>query len=145
MRWIGASAEGLCCVGARSVVEVTREVTFLAGKNKGTRTEERVVYVSSLEMEPERAEFLLGTIRKYWEIEGCLHQRLDVSAREDASRVRNRNSLLVLGIMRRSAMGIYDGWRRRRKNQRQSTLKDFHDAMNAFNHRQAFATLTHRN
>jgi hypothetical protein len=132
-------------VGARSVVEVTREVTFLAGKNKGTHTEERVVYVSSLEMEPKRAESLLGTIRKYWEIEGCLHQRLDVSAREDASRVRNRNSLLVLGILRRSSMGIYDDWRRRRKNQRQSTLKDFHDAMNAFNHRQAFAKLTLRN
>jgi hypothetical protein len=37
--------------------------------------------------------------------------------------------LLVLGILRRCAMGIYYDWRRGRKNKRQSTLKDFHDDM----------------
>ena len=83
-------------------------------------------------------------IRRYWDIEGGLHQRLDVSAGEDSSRVRNRNALLVLGILRRGAMGIYYQWRRRRKNLRQSTLKDFHDSMNKFNHRLAFATITTR-
>jgi predicted transposase YbfD/YdcC len=144
LRWVGSTAETLCCVGARSVVEVTREVTILAGKDKGKCTKERVLYVSSLEKKPDGAKALLGTIREYWEIEGCLHQRLDVTAREDASRVRNRNSLLVLGILRRSVMGIYEAWKRRRKNQRQSTLKDFHDAMNAFNHRQAFTKLNPR-
>jgi len=41
-------------------------------------------------------------------------------------------------------MGIYYQWRRRRKNLRQSTLKDFHDSMNKFNHRLAFATITAR-
>jgi hypothetical protein len=39
-------------------------------------------------------------IRRYWDIEGGLHQRLDVSGGEDASRVRNRNAILVLGILR---------------------------------------------
>jgi hypothetical protein len=39
---------------------------------------------------------------------------------------------------------IYYHWRRRRKNLRQSTFKDFHDAMNQFNHRLAFATITAR-
>jgi len=131
-------------VGARSVIELTREVTFLKGKDKGKQTIERVLYVSSLEMDRERAGILLGTIRDYWDIESGLHQRLDVTAREDASRVRNRNSLLVLGIVRRSIMGIFRDWRRRRKNQRQSTLKDFHDSMGAFNQRQAFAKLISR-
>ena len=56
--------------------------------------------------------------------------------------MRNRNAILVLGILRRSAVGIYYHWRRRRKNLRQSTFKDFHDAMNQFNHRLAFATIT---
>lgn len=73
-----------------------------------------------------------------------MHQRLDVSGGEDSSRVRNRNAILVLGIMRRSVMGLYNTWRRGRKNLRQSTLKDYYDAMNRFNHRLAFATLTAR-
>jgi len=41
-------------------------------------------------------------------------------------------------------MSIFRDWRRRRKNQRQSTLKDFHDTMSAFNQRQAFAKLITR-
>jgi len=50
-------------------------------------------------------------------------------------------SLLVLGIMRPATLGIYLR-RKRRKNQRQSTVKDFHDAMNRFNSRIAFVTIT---
>ncbi len=46
----------------------------------------------------------------------------------------NRNAILVLGILRGSAVGIFYHWRRHRKNLRQSTFKDFHDAMNRFNH-----------
>jgi predicted transposase YbfD/YdcC len=42
-----------------------------------------------------RGEELLGRVRQYWGIEGSLHQGLDVSCGEDASRVRNRNALLV--------------------------------------------------
>ena len=87
---------------------------------------------------------MLTTIRNYWGIEGGLHQRLDVTAREDASRARNRNSLLVLGMLRPTSMGIHDDWRRRRKNKRQSTLMDFHDNMSALNQRQAFDLLIPR-
>jgi len=125
-------------------VEVTRGTLVLRGKHKGKRSIERVVYVCSIEPDPARGAELLERIRRYWDIEGGLHQRLDVSAGEDSSRVRNRNALLVLGILRRGAMGIYYQWRRRRKNLRQSTLKDFHDSMNKFNHRLAFATITAR-
>jgi len=60
---------------------------------------------------------------------------------EDSSRVRNRNALLVLGIGRRAALGIYLHWRKRFKNKRQARVKDFHDAMNRFNNRLAFATI----
>ena len=100
------------------------------------------IYICSLEPDAARGDELLERIRRYWDIEGGLHHRLDVSGGEDASRVRNRNAILVLGILRRSAVGIYYHWRRRRKNLRQSTFKDFHDAMNRFNHRLAFATIT---
>ena len=142
LRWVEADAEKLCCAHVRSVVELTRATTILRGKNKGQTSVERVVYLCSLEPDEARGGELLGCIRRYWDIEGGLHQRLDVSGGEDASRVRNRNALLVLGILRRCAMGIYYHWRRKRKNLRQSTFKDFHDAMNSFNNRLAFATIT---
>ena len=86
LRWVAADAETLCCAFARSVVEVTRETTALSGRHKGHRSVGKVVYVSSLEFDLARANELLGRIRMYWDIEGGLHQRLDVS------RVRNRNA-----------------------------------------------------
>jgi hypothetical protein len=45
-------------------------------------------------------------------------------------------------MMRRGVMGLYCVARRGRKNLRQSTLSDYDDAMNRFNHRLAFANLT---
>lgn len=144
LRWAAASAETLCCFGVESVVEIIRETLILRGKNKGKRSFERIVYVCSLKPDEARGAELLERIRRYWDIEAGLHQRLDVSAGEDASRVRNRNGILVLGMLRRCAVGIFYDWRRKRKNQRQSTFKDFHDAMNRFNHRLAFATITSR-
>ena len=95
-------------------------------------------------MPPDRVKELLSIIREYWDIEGGLHQRLDVTAKEDGSRVRNRNALLVLGMVRRSIMGHFYQWRRSRKNKRQSTLQDFYDTRNAFNNRLAFASLKPR-
>lgn len=113
-------------------------MSYLAGKKKGQKTKETLYYVSSHEMIPERSGAMLSMIRKYWEIEGLLHQSLDVTAREDESRVRNRNSLLILGIARRSAIGLKVSWKEKRKNQRQSTMTDFYDAMSTNNHQQAF-------
>lgn len=142
LRWVAADAEKLCCAHVRSVMEITRETTVLRGKNKGKTSVEKVVYLCSLDPNPARGEEMLKRVRRYWDIESGLHQRLDVSAGEDSSRVRNRNAILVLGIMRRCSTSMYYDWRRNRKNLRQSTLKDFHDAMNRFNHRLAFATIT---
>lgn len=144
LRWVAASAERLCCTCARSVVEITREVTVLSGKHKGKHSLETIVYVSSLELDSARGSELLERVRRYWDIEGGLHQRLDVSGGEDSSRVRNRNAITVLGTLRRCAVGVFYEWRRNRKNLRQSTFKDFHDAMNKFNHTLAFATITAR-
>jgi len=41
-------------------------------------------------------------------------------------------------------VGIFYRWKKLRKNLRQSSFKDFHDAMNKFNNRLAFATITAR-
>jgi hypothetical protein len=64
-----------------------------------------------------------------------------VTAAEDASRVLNRNGQLVLGILRRCAMGTYCDWRRGQKK-RHSTLKDFHRNIRRFNSLRVFATIT---
>jgi predicted transposase YbfD/YdcC len=128
----------------RSVIEITREVTILRGKDAGKHTIETVYYLSTLEVGSRQPEQMLALIRQYWDIEGGLHQRLDVTAREDASRVRNRNAILVLGILRRSMIGHFYRWRRKKKNKRQSTLQDFYDANNAFNNRLAFQSLKPR-
>jgi predicted transposase YbfD/YdcC len=142
LRWIAAEAETLCCVGLRSVVEITREIRYLKGKNKGKRSVERVVYLCSLEPDEARGAEILERIRRYWGIESGLHQRLDVSCREDASRVRDHNALLVLGILRRAADGVYMRWRRHCRNKRESRVKDFHVAMGRFNQRTAFKMIT---
>jgi predicted transposase YbfD/YdcC len=120
------------------VVEITREVRILRGRDAGKASTERVIYVSSVAMDPAKAKRLLHAIRTYWDIEAGLHQRLDVTAREDASRVRNRNALLVLGIVRRSIMGTFRSWRSQQRNQRQSTLQDFYDTMKKFHGRHAW-------
>jgi predicted transposase YbfD/YdcC len=141
VRWVGTTPEQLCCVGAQSVVEMTRATEILTGKDKGKCSLETVYYVSSLPLVPQNAMALLLLIRSYWGIESGHHYRLDVTAMEDASRVRHRNSLRVLGQVRRIVMGFFYAWRAARKNKRQSTLKDFHDTMDRHQHREAWRFL----
>ncbi len=109
----------------------------------GVPLDHRALVTSSIinHPDPARGASFLKRVRRYWDIEGGLHQRLDVSGGEDSSRVRNRNAILVLGILRRSVAGIDYRWKSGRKNLGQSSFKDFHDAMNKFNHRLASATI----
>ncbi len=111
------------------MAEITREVTA----NKGQRSVETVLYLSNRPPEKLPPEKFITLTRDYWGIEAGLHQRLDVTAREDHSRVRNRTSLLALGMARRTVMGLYYRWRQKQQSARHSTLADFHDAMR--NHR----------
>jgi len=141
LRWVGTTPEKLCCVGAQSVVEMTRATEILKGKDKGKCSLETVYDVSSLPMVPENAMALPLLIHSYWGIESGHHYWLDVTAMEDTSRVRHRNSLRVLGHVRRIVMGFYDAWRAARKNKCQSTLKDFHDTMDRHQHREAWRLL----
>lgn len=84
---------------------------------------------------------MLWFVRTYWDIEGRLHQCLDVTAGEDSSRVRNRNAILTLAIVRRCVMSFFFRWRSKMKNKRRSNLRDYYDSMNAFNHRAAFSSI----
>ena len=67
----------LCCdPKPAQVVEITRETTVLRGKNKGKTSIERIIYICRLEPDEARGDELLERIRRYWDIEGFLHQRL---------------------------------------------------------------------
>jgi predicted transposase YbfD/YdcC len=95
--------------------------------------------LSSRKLTPE--EFL-AVKRGYWGIENGLHQRLDVSALEDKSRVHNRNSIQVLAMFRRLTVSLACHWMQRQKNVRRATLRGFFDAMGADNARYAFALVS---
>jgi hypothetical protein len=80
--------------------------------------------------------------RNYWGIEAGLHQRLDMSADEDRSRVRQRNAVWVLGMFRRIAVSLFMHWRAQNLKQAKATLPDFHEEMGLEHQRRAFALAT---
>jgi hypothetical protein len=88
------------------------------------------------------AEQIFDADRWYWGIENGLHLRLDVTAGEDRSRVRNPVSVLNLAMIRRATISVAVDWIRRCRNKRQATLQGFYDFMSAKNHRKAFALVT---
>lgn len=119
------------------MAEITREVL----DKRGQPSVEITLYLSSLPPDKLTPQKFLTMARNYWGIEAGLHQRLDVTAREDHSRVRNRNSLLALGIVRRTVMGFYYRWRQQQRGARHSTLADFHDSMRNHNRTKAWRLL----
>jgi len=80
--------------------------------------------------------------RGYWGIENRLHQRLDVIALEDKSRVRTLNAAWNLAMFRRLSVSFGIHWIRRQRNRRQATLSGFYDAMKAERTRIAFNLIT---
>ena len=71
------------------------------GKAKACWTCKVVYLLSRHTVEELQAAGLLRRKRGYWVIESPLHHCLDVTRREDPSRVRTPNSALALGMIRR--------------------------------------------
>jgi len=71
----------------------------------------------------------LDATRTYWGVEGGLHQRLDASTNEDQCRVRNRNGVWVLGMLRRLAVSLFAEWRSRDEKRKRDTMTDFQSHM----------------
>jgi len=84
---------------------------------------------------------LLDDKRGYWGIENGLHQRLDVIALEDKSRVRTPNAAWNLAMFRRLSVSLAICWISRQSDPRQATLKGFYAAMQANGARRAFNLL----
>lgn len=84
------------------------------------------------------AEQMLQQDRQYWGIETGLHLRLDVIAGEDRSRVRHRNAVMNLAVIRRAVVSVAVAWSRRQPNRRQATMSGFYDLMAAKNSKNGF-------
>jgi predicted transposase YbfD/YdcC len=79
-------------------------VETIRGVNgRGKVTAEIRHYLTSAKLPPE---MLAAAIRNHWRIENGLHWVLDVTFREDASRVRERNAARNLALLRRIALNL---------------------------------------
>jgi len=85
---------------------------------------------------------MLQQDRQYWGIETGLHLRLDVIAGEDRSRVRHRNAVMNLAVIRRAVVSVAVNWIRPQPNRRQATMSGFYDFMSARNSKMAFKLVT---
>jgi predicted transposase YbfD/YdcC len=77
--------------------------TIRGVSGKGKVAAEIRHYLSSARLPPER---LAAAIRDHWRVENGLHWVLDVTFREDASRVRERNAARNLALLRRIALNL---------------------------------------
>jgi predicted transposase YbfD/YdcC len=71
---------------------------------KGKTSVEVRFMISNLES--GRVRHMGSCFRKHWEIENCLHWKLDVTFREDTNRTRRDNGAENLGKIRRLALGL---------------------------------------
>ena len=101
-----------------------------------------VFLLTTLAPEVCDAGTLLEDKRGYWGIEAGLHQRLDVIALEDKSRVRTLNAAWNLAMFRRLSISLAIHWIRRQRRAHSATLSGFYDAMKAQRCRRAFNLLT---
>lgn len=84
--------------GLQTVVEIesTREI-------KAKKTQEKRYYISSVSV---GAKEMLGCVRSHWAIENSLHYVLDIAFKDDASRIRQGNGPLNLGIVKHMALNL---------------------------------------
>lgn len=86
--------------GLVSIIKVTSEVY---DKSTKTETSETRWYISSLGL---NAELALQSVRAHWQVES-LHWMLDMTFREDESRIRKAQGPLVFNIMRKIALALF--------------------------------------
>ena len=133
------TSEQACFPGVEQAARLTRFVDRPGKKLPGIQTEWLIT------SRPMPAQTMCEADRRYWGIENGLHLRLDVTAGEDRSRVRQPNSALNLAMIRRATISVAIHWIQRCRNKRQATLQGFYDAMAANNARKAFSLVSASN
>jgi predicted transposase YbfD/YdcC len=87
-RWPGLTAVGMCLRERTAGGQTSSEVCYFIGSRRmGARR-----YAQAL--------------RSHWGIENNLHWQLDVSFREDASRIENRHGAANFALLRKLALGL---------------------------------------
>lgn len=86
--------------GLKSIIKIHARVH---DKSSGKETEETRWYISSLTLNAEQA---LHAVRSHWQVES-MHWVLDMTFREDESRIRKKQGPLVFNIMRKIAMALF--------------------------------------
>lgn len=93
--WI---AEGNNWQGIQTIIEVTRKRL-----TKEKEQQETLYYISSL---PPNIMQISDAIRGHWEVENKVHWVLDVTFKEDDSRIRKEDGAENVGIIRRFALNL---------------------------------------
>ena len=115
--------------------------------DRPSKREEKVeceYLLTSLSPQELDAEQMLRLDRDYWGIESGLHQRLDISALEDKSRIRTPQAAFNLGLFRRTSISFAIHWISRQRNRRLATTNGFYEAMSAKGCRKALSLVTIR-
>tara|TARA_R110002124_G_scaffold287356_1_gene473673 strand:+ start:6001 stop:7137 length:1137 start_codon:yes stop_codon:yes gene_type:complete len=86
--------------GLKSIIKVTSEVIE---KSTGKETRETRWYITSLSLNAKQA---LDSVRSHWQVES-MHWVLDMTFREDESRIRKAQGPLVFNVMRKIAMALF--------------------------------------
>jgi len=136
-----ADPEQCCFPYVEQAARLTRFV------DRGQKTKEEIEtewLLTSVPAHRMTSKQMLAADRDYWGIENGLHLRLDVTAGEDRSRVRNPVSALNLAMIRRATISLGIHWIQRCSNKRQATLRGFYDFMAAHNARKAFSLVSAR-
>ncbi len=87
--------------GARLAAQLETRV-----RRDGQWCREVVYLLSSFTLEQLQAQGMLVLKRGYWVVESRLHHCLDITLREDQSRVRTPNAARVLGMIRRIVVSL---------------------------------------
>jgi predicted transposase YbfD/YdcC len=120
VNWLGEELLGLW-PGLRSIV-VVESLRQDLGDLTGKVNRERRYYICSHgQADNELAGLVAEAIRGHWGVENALHWRLDVSMREDESRIRMANGAENFSRLRRIALNKLR--RCELKNQRGKSLK----------------------
>ena len=132
------SATGIGFPFAEQVAQLTRRIQIPGQAAKDPEIEYLVSSRSAAQM---NAAQMLAADRQYWGIENGLHQRLDVIAGEDRSRVRG-HAALNLAVIRRAVVSLAVRWIGRCQDKRRATMSGFYDFMSAQNGKHALKLLT---
>ena len=107
-------------LGLAGAVQIARIDRRIGAKGKLNRTWE----VTSRSQVQQNARPWLAVDRQHWGIENRTHHTLDVTYREDESRVHHPNALSVLGIFTRVSNALKHLWAKGRPK-REATSRDW--------------------